>query len=157
MGKQGNRCQQSHIREIWTNTHKHTHWHVCMCVHAHKHTHASLRTWACAYTCKENAITHILIEIQIMFLPLLMRHSKGYINCCFPTLFLWTQHMNMHPLSANLGNQHIPTNHASLILKMAVGIPHVPSSLEDETLKIHATKTWAPLTALHPPQCKHIL
>lgn len=99
MGKQGNRCQQSHIRKIWTNTHTRT--FVCASVHK-----------ARAYACKESAITFIPVVMRNMFLPLLMRNSKGYINCCFATLFLWTQRMNMHPflptLEISISSQIIP-------------------------------------------------
>lgn len=52
----------------------------------------------------------------------------------------------MH-LFPTLENQHIPTNHISLILKMTVGVPQVPTSLEDERFKKHDSKTQPSLAA----------
>lgn len=133
MGKQGNCCQQFHIRRIWTNTHS----FVCVCVHAQytlrcKQAHTSL-----CIACKQNAIICIPIVIQNTFLPLFMKNFKGYINGCH---FVFVNSAYEYASLSNLGNQHIPTNHTSLILKMTVGVPQVLSSLEDEALKIDYSK-----------------
>lgn len=80
------------------------HTRMSVCFHAHKH-----------------AIMHILTMMQNMFLPLLMRNSKGNIKCCSATLVLWTQHMNMHPLltlEISISPQIIPPWYW-----LAVGVP----------------------------------